>query len=122
MRTITNNTKEIHTPADLKGMKIRVQSDPIQMATFEALGASTMNVSFSELFTSLQQGLCDGQDNPVITNVSRKFYECQKYMTLLNHMIRAPRARPQPQPLSSDSALQDRKTKLPPASATSQTL
>lgn len=86
MRTITNNTKEIHTPADLKGLKIRVQSDPIQMATFEALGASTMNVSFSELFTSLQQGLCDGQDNPVITNVSRKFYECQKYMTLLNHM------------------------------------
>lgn len=86
MRTLTNNKKEVHTPADLKGMKIRVQSDPIQLATFEALGASTMTVSFSELFTGLQQGLCDGQDNPVITNVSRKFYEVQKYMTLLNHL------------------------------------
>lgn len=85
LRTVTNNKKEIHTPADLKGLKIRVQSDPIQLATFEALGASTMTVSFSELFTALQQGLCDAQDNPVSSIVSKKFYEVQKYLTLLNH-------------------------------------
>lgn len=86
MRTITNNQKEIHTPADLVGLKVRVQSDPIQIATFEALGASVVSVSFSELFTALQQKLCDGQDNPVHTTISKKFYEVQPYMTLLNHV------------------------------------
>ena len=86
MRTITNNSKEIHSPADVKGLKIRTQSDPIQRETFEAIGANTMTVSFSELFTALQQGMCDGQDNPISLIVSRKFYEVQKYVTMLNHM------------------------------------
>lgn len=86
MRTITNNSKEIHSPADLKGLKIRVQSDPTQLALFEELGASTMTVSFSELFTALQQKLCDGQDNPIISVVSKKFYEVQNYITMLNHL------------------------------------
>ncbi len=86
MRTITNNEKEIHSPADLKGMKLRVQSDPTQIAAFEELGCSVMTTSFSELFTALQQKLCDGQDNPIITIVSQKFYEVQKYITLLNHL------------------------------------
>lgn len=86
MRTITNDQKEIHTPADLAGLKVRVQSDPIQIATFEALGASVVSVSFSELFTALQQKLCDAQDNPVHTTISKKFYEVQSYMTLLNHV------------------------------------
>ena len=86
MRTITNNTREIHCPADLRGLKSRVQSDPTQLALFEELGASTMTVSFSELFTALQQKLCDGQDNPIISVVSRKFYEVQNYITMLNHL------------------------------------
>ena len=86
MRTITNNKKEIHTPADLSGLKVRVQSDPIQIATFEKLGASVVSVSFSELFTALQQNLCDAQDNPIHTTISKKFYEVQSYMTLLNHV------------------------------------
>jgi len=86
MRTITNNQKEVHTPADLTGLKVRVQSDPIQIATFEAMGASVVSISFSELFTALQQNLCDGQDNPVHTTISKKFYEVQPYMTLLNHV------------------------------------
>lgn len=86
MRTITNKSREIHSPADLKGLKIRVQSDPTQLALFEELGASTMTVSFSELFTALQQKLCDGQDNPIISVVSKKFYEVQNYITMLNHL------------------------------------
>lgn len=86
MRTITNNSREIHSPSDLKGLKIRVQSDPTQLALFEELGASTMTVSFSELFTALQQKLCDGQDNPIISVVSKKFYEVQGYITMLNHL------------------------------------
>ena len=63
-----------------------MQSDPTQLSTFEELGASTMTVSFSELFTALQQKLCDGQDNPIISIVSRKFYEVQNYITMLNHL------------------------------------
>ena len=86
MRCLSNNSKEIHSPADLKGMKIRVQNDPTQLKLFEELGASSMTVSFSELFTALQQKLCDGQDNPVITFVSKKFYEVQNYLTMLNHL------------------------------------
>ena len=86
MRTITNDKKEIHAPSDLKGMKIRVQNDPTQLAMFEEMGASTMTVSFSELFTALQQKLCDGQDNPIISIVSKKFYEVQSYITMLNHL------------------------------------
>lgn len=86
MRTITNNQKEIHSPADMKGLKIRVQNDPTQIAAFEELGCSVMTTSFSELFTALQQKLCDGQDNPIITIVSQKFYEVQKYITMLNHL------------------------------------
>ena len=86
MRTLTNNTKEIHSPSDMANMKLRVQSDPTQIAAFEELGASVMTTSFSELFTALQQGLCDGQDNPIITIVSQKFYEVQNYITMLNHL------------------------------------
>lgn len=86
MRTLSNNSREIHTPADMKGLKIRVQNDPTQLALFEELGASTMTVSFSELFTALQQKLCDGQDNPIISVVSKKFYEVQGYITMLNHL------------------------------------
>lgn len=63
-----------------------MQSDPTQIAAFEELGASVMTTSFSELFTALQQGLCDGQDNPIITIVSQKFYEVQNYITMLNHL------------------------------------
>ncbi len=86
MRTITNNKTEIHSPADMKSMKIRVQNDPTQLSTFEDLGCSVMTTSFSELFTALQQKLCDGQDNPIITIVSQKFYEVQHYITMLNHL------------------------------------
>ena len=86
MRTLSNDSKEIHSPTDMKSMKLRVQSDPTQIAAFEELGASVMTTSFSELFTALQQGLCDGQDNPIITIVSQKFYEVQNYITMLNHL------------------------------------
>lgn len=86
MRCLSNNGKDITSPADLKGLKLRVQNDPTQLKLFEELGASTMTVPFSELFTALQQKLCDGQDNPIITFVSKKFYEVQGNLTLLNHL------------------------------------
>lgn len=87
MRQITNSVKVIRTPSDFSRIKIRVQSDPIQIATFEALGASVVSVPFSELFTALQQKLCEAQENPIHNIISRKFYEVQPYMTLSDHGV-----------------------------------
>ncbi|MEL7647665.1 MAG: DctP family TRAP transporter solute-binding subunit [Sedimentibacter sp.] len=85
MRHMTNSVKEINAPEDLKGIKIRVQSDPIQIAAFEALGGSIVSVPFAELFTALQQKLCEAQENPIHNIVSKKFYEIQPYLTLSEH-------------------------------------
>ena len=85
MRQITNNKREIHTPADMNGLKIRVQSDPVQVAAFEALGASALTTPFNEVFTSIQTNLCDGQENPTSSIISSSIYDIQDYMTLINH-------------------------------------
>lgn len=87
MRHMTNNKRQIKTPDDLKGIKLRVQADPIQNTAMTAMGASVVSVSYSELFTALQQGLCDGQENPLSNINSQKFYEVQKYMTLSGHGV-----------------------------------
>lgn len=84
-RNVTNNRKPIVTPDDMKGLKIRTLNDRYQIAAMEALGASTLQTSFSELYSSLQQGLVDAQENPVINTYTSKFYEVQKYMTLTRH-------------------------------------
>jgi tripartite ATP-independent transporter DctP family solute receptor len=84
-RQLSNNKRTIRTPADLKGLKIRVMENPLYIRTFESLGAQPTPISFAELFTALQQGTIDGQDNPVAIFVTNKFYEVQKYMCDLNH-------------------------------------
>lgn len=84
-RNITNNRKPIKTPDDMKGLKIRTLNDRYQIAAMEALGASTQQVSFSELYSALQQGLVDAQENPIINTYTSKLYEVQKYMTLTRH-------------------------------------
>ena len=81
----TTSNRPIHTAADFKGLKIRTQSDPYQMATFEAMGASVTTTSLSELFSALQQGVCDAQENPTINIIQQKFYEVQDYVTLTAH-------------------------------------
>jgi len=88
-REISTNKALIKTPADVKGLKIRVMSDPIQVASFEALGANVTNVSFSELFTAMQQKLIDAQDNPLNNVYNNKFYEVQNYITMTNHSFTA---------------------------------
>lgn len=85
MRQLTNNKREIHSPEDLHGLKIRVQSDPIQIAAFEALGASAVTTPFNEIFTSIQTNLCDGQENPTTSIISSSLYDIQDYLTLINH-------------------------------------
>ena len=86
-RCLSNSKTAVSSPDDMKGLKIRVMENDIYIKTFEALGASPTAMSFAEVFTALQQGTVDGQDNPSnITNTS-KFYEVQKYFTDLYHCI-----------------------------------
>ncbi len=85
IRHITNNVRPITTPADLKGLKIRVPSDPVAIESFTALGASPTPMAFSELYLALQQGVVDGQENPLMNIFHSKFQEVQKYLSLTSH-------------------------------------
>ena len=77
--------KEIKTPADLKGLKIRTMENPVHLATFRGMGANPTPMPFGELFSALQQKTIDGQENPSTSNFLQKFYEVQKFSTLSNH-------------------------------------
>jgi tripartite ATP-independent transporter DctP family solute receptor len=86
MRSVTNNRRPIETVADFKGLKIRVPPGKIFVNTFQALGASVQSINFGELYTALQQGVVDGQENPPTTIRVQKFYEVQKYLSLTRHI------------------------------------
>jgi len=84
-RSVTNNKMPITKPEDLKGLKIRTMESPIHMASFEVMGADPTPMAFGELFTALQQGTIDGQENPLAIVDTSKFYEVQKYLSLTEH-------------------------------------
>ncbi|WP_449243160.1 TRAP transporter substrate-binding protein [Desulfovibrio sp.] len=86
MRHITNNKRPIKTPDDLKGMKIRVPEGEVFVETFKALGAGPTVVSFGELYSALQLGTVDGQENPPAHILTQKFYEVQKYASRTGHI------------------------------------
>lgn len=81
-RHVTNNTKEIKVPADLKGMQLRTMENKVHMAGYEALGSIPTPMAWGEIFTALQQGTVDGQENPLAIIESAKVYEVQKYISL----------------------------------------
>ncbi|EYD70426.1 DctP family TRAP transporter solute-binding subunit [Limimaricola hongkongensis] len=85
-RNITNNVRPIETPADLDGLKIRVTPDKVRLATFELLGAEPAPLSFGELYSALQQGVFDAQENPLAIIHSSSFYEVQEYVSLSEHI------------------------------------
>ncbi len=85
-RHISNSKKEIVTPEDMAGIKIRTMENPIHMATFQLLKAMPTPMAFSELFTALQQGTIDGQENPLVIFQTNKFSEAQKYLSLTGHV------------------------------------
>ena len=85
-RKITNNLRPINTPADLKGIKLRVPKSPARVKLFRTLGANPTSMSFKEVFSALQQGVIDGQENPLAQIASAKFHEVQKYMSISNHV------------------------------------
>ncbi|HHV57151.1 MAG TPA: DctP family TRAP transporter solute-binding subunit [Firmicutes bacterium] len=84
-RLVTSN-KPINSIADLKGMKIRVPESPVFRDAFTALGASPVPVAFTELYSALQQGVVDGQENPIFHIMTQRFYEVQKYVALTRHI------------------------------------
>lgn len=86
-RNMTNNKHPITSVADLKGLKMRVQSNQLHMMGMKALGSSATNIAFSELFTAMQQGTVDGQENPIDTILQHRYYEVQDYLTITNHLI-----------------------------------
>jgi tripartite ATP-independent transporter DctP family solute receptor len=86
MRSVTNNRRAIETVADFKGLKLRVPPGKVFVNTFQALGASVQSINFGELYTALQQGVVDGQENPPTTIRVQKYYEVQKYLSLTRHI------------------------------------
>lgn len=89
-RTFMNGKKEIRSPADMKGLRIRVQSSPLNIAMVKALGASPTPVSFEELYSALQTGIVDGHELSPYVVVFSKLYEVQKFMILDNHTLNVP--------------------------------
>ena len=86
IRQITNNRGPINKPEDLEGLKVRVMENPVHVATFKAMGANPTPMNFGELYTALHQKTVDGQDNPITVTYSSKFYEVQKYMSLVGQV------------------------------------
>ncbi len=84
-RHATTSTIPIHTPADLKGFKMRVQVSPLSMALWTAFGASPTGINWSEIYSALQTKIVDGQENPLSIIESSKIYEVQKYCSLTGH-------------------------------------
>ena len=89
IRETSNSKKPIVAPGDLAGMKIRTPPDPMTIDIFEALGASPTPMAFSELYIALQQGVVDGQENPLINIYSSKLHEVQPYISMTNHKYEA---------------------------------
>ena len=85
-RQLTNSVREVKTPEDLKGLKVRTMQNPIHLAAWKALGANPTPMPFSEVFTAMQQKTIDGQENPIPTIYLSKFYEVQKFTSLTGHV------------------------------------
>jgi TRAP-type transport system periplasmic protein len=88
-RNLTNNKRPIHTPADVKGLKIRTPPEIQLSAAMAALGANVQKIGFPELYLALSQGVVDGEENPIATIASAKFYEVQKHLAMTQHVYQA---------------------------------
>lgn len=85
-RQITNSRLPIKTPADLKGLKLRVPQGGWRVKMFQAYGANPSPLALSEVFTALQTGVMDAQENPLAQIYPSRFYEVQKYLSLTDHV------------------------------------
>jgi tripartite ATP-independent transporter DctP family solute receptor len=84
-RSVFNGKRPIHTPEDLKGLKIRVMESPLMVGTLNSMGASATPMAYGELYTALQQGVMDGAENAPGNVLNDKFYEVSKYFSVTEH-------------------------------------
>lgn len=84
-RNLTNSEHPVNTPADLKGLQVRVMENPVYIDTFRELGADAIPMAWTEALTAMQQGTIDGQENPVGVVYSFKLNETQTNMTMTRH-------------------------------------
>ena len=85
-RHITNNVRPINVPADLEGIKLRTPNGVWRLKMFQEYGANPTPMAFSDVFTALQTGVIDGQENPYAQIASAKFQEVQKYLSITGHV------------------------------------
>ncbi|MBB2833364.1 UNVERIFIED_ORG: tripartite ATP-independent transporter DctP family solute receptor [Rhizobium esperanzae] len=84
-RNLTNNRHPVTKLEDIKGLKIRTIQSPIPIELFNSLGANAVPLPYTELYTALETGTVDGQENPAANIINAKFFEVQKYMTITRH-------------------------------------
>jgi tripartite ATP-independent transporter DctP family solute receptor len=85
-RNLTNSRREVTTPADVRGLKVRTMENQVHMRAFTTLGALPTPMAFSELVPALQQGTVDGQENPIPVIVANNLNQVQKYLSLTRHV------------------------------------
>jgi tripartite ATP-independent transporter DctP family solute receptor len=85
-RHMTNSKRAVNAPEDLKGLKMRTMENPVHVQAYKGFGIIPTPMAFSEVFTALQQGTVDGQENPLSVITSAKFDQVQKYLTLTGHV------------------------------------
>lgn len=87
IRHMTNSKRPITKVEDMAGLKMRTPPDAVLVDIMQALGAEAQQIKFAELYVALQQGVVDGQENPLVNIHSSKLYEVQKHLALTSHMF-----------------------------------
>jgi len=87
VRHVSNSVRPIAKPEDLEGIKLRTMKVPAHVDTFKALGANPTPMNFGEVYSALQQGVIDGQENPIALIDTQRFYEVQKHVSLTGHVL-----------------------------------
>jgi len=85
-RHLTNSKRAVNTPDDVKGLKVRTMQNKVHIQAFQSIGVQPTPMAFPELFTALQQGTVDGQENPIPVILSAKFVQVQKHLSLTGHV------------------------------------
>jgi tripartite ATP-independent transporter DctP family solute receptor len=86
VRHMTNSKRAVNSPDDLKGLKMRTMENPVHVTAYKGLGIVTTPMAFPEVFTALQQGTVDGQENPLSVIMAAKFDQVQKHLSLTGHV------------------------------------
>lgn len=86
VRHMTNSKRAVNSPDDLKGLKMRTMENPVHVAAYKGFGIVPTPMAFPEVFTALQQGTVDGQENPLSVIMAAKFDQVQKHLSLTGHV------------------------------------